>query len=136
MPRHCASASAICHRLSATPISSPSSSSRPCCRPTCCLPSPVFPATTTPPAPFGPLPPERFLPPGRADLTDIDLDFDWKVRDDVLAYVFQRHGAEHTAMISSHLFLQPRSAFRESAKLHGLSSEQVSRLLETLSDRV
>ena len=39
-------------------------------------------------------------------------------------------------MVSSHLFLQPRSAFREAAKLHGLSNEQVSELLETLSDRV
>jgi error-prone DNA polymerase len=82
------------------------------------------------------LPLERFLHPGRTDLPDIDLDFDWKVRDDVIDYVFRRYGPEHTAMISSHLFLQPRSAFREAAKAHGLSTEQVSRLLETLSDRV
>jgi DNA-directed DNA polymerase III PolC len=82
------------------------------------------------------LPMERFLHPGRPDLPDIDLDFDWKVRDDVIAHVFERYGAEHTAMISSHLFLQPRSAFREAAKIHGLSNEQVSRLLETLSERV
>jgi DNA-directed DNA polymerase III PolC len=82
------------------------------------------------------LPLERFLHPGRADLPDIDLDFDWKVRDDVIAYVFRRHGPEHTVMISSHLFLQPRSAFREAGKIHGLSNEQVSGLLETLSDRV
>src|SRR5262249_26820117 len=36
----------------------------------------------------------------------------------------------------SHLFLQPKSAFREAAKAHGLSNEQVSRLLETLDARV
>jgi DNA-directed DNA polymerase III PolC len=82
------------------------------------------------------LPMERFLHPGRADLPDIDLDFDWKVRDEVIAYVFRRYGPEYTAMISSHLFLQPRSAFREAAKVHGLSNDQVSRLLETLSERV
>ncbi|MBV9126191.1 MAG: DNA polymerase III subunit alpha, partial [Planctomycetes bacterium] len=82
------------------------------------------------------LPLERFLHPGRADLPDIDLDFDWKVRDQVLAHVFRRFGPAHTAMISSHLFLQPRSAFREAAKVHGLSNEQVSRLLETLTNRV
>jgi len=74
------------------------------------------------------LPMERFLHPGRTDLPDIDLDFDWKVRDDVIAHVFQRHGARHTAMVSSHLYLQPRSAFREAAKLHGLSNTQISRL--------
>jgi DNA-directed DNA polymerase III PolC len=82
------------------------------------------------------LPMERFLHPGRTDLPDIDLDFDWKVRDDVIDYVFRRHGDRHTAMICSHLFLQPRSAFREAGKIHGLSNEQISRLLETLSERV
>jgi DNA-directed DNA polymerase III PolC len=91
--------------------------------------------TDVDPLRFG-LPMERFLHPGRADLPDIDLDFDWKVRDDVIAYAFRRHGSRHTAMISSHLFLQPRSAFREAAKTHGLSEEQVSRLVEGLSERV
>src|SRR5205823_5292011 len=56
------------------------------------------------------LPLERFLHPGRTDLPDIDLDFDWKVRDEVIAYVFRRHGERNVARISSHLFLQPRSA--------------------------
>jgi DNA-directed DNA polymerase III PolC len=91
--------------------------------------------TDVDPLRFG-LPMERFLHPGRPDLPDIDLDFDWKVRDDVIDYVFRRHGNPHTAMISSHLGLQPRSAFREAAKIHGLSNEQVTRLLETLPARV
>jgi DNA-directed DNA polymerase III PolC len=82
------------------------------------------------------LPLERFLHPGRPDLPDIDLDFDWKTRDQVIDWVFQRHGAQHTAMISTHLFLQPKSAFREAAKIHGLSSVQVSRLLETFAERM
>src|SRR5437764_11810173 len=79
---------------------------------------------------------ERFLHPGRPDLPDIDLDFDWKVRDDVIAHVFHRYGERRVAMISSHLFLQPRSAFREAGKVHGLSNEQISRLGETLPERV
>jgi DNA-directed DNA polymerase III PolC len=74
------------------------------------------------------LPPERFLHPARPDLPDIDLDFDWKVRDEVIAHVFRRYGPENTAMVSSHLSLQPRSAFREAAKVHGLSDEQISAL--------
>ena len=82
------------------------------------------------------LPLERFLYPGRTDLPDIDLDFDWKVRDEVIDYVFRRYGAAHVARISTHLFLQPRSAFREAAKLHGLSNEQVSELLTGLSESV
>ena len=73
---------------------------------------------------------ERFLHPGRADLPDIDLDFDWKVRDRVIAHVIRQYGPQYTARISSHLFLQPRSAFREAAKTHGLSHSQISRLDE------
>ncbi len=91
--------------------------------------------TDVDPLRFG-LPLERFLHPGRRDLPDIDLDFDWKVRDEVLAHVFRRYGSRHTAMISTHQFLQPRSAFREAAKVHGLSNDQISRLLETLPERV
>jgi DNA-directed DNA polymerase III PolC len=83
--------------------------------------------TDVDPLRFG-LPMERFLHADRPDLPDIDLDFDWKVRDDVIDHVFRRYGPQHTAMISSHLFLQPRSAFREAAKVHGLSNEQISAL--------
>ncbi|HVS34382.1 MAG TPA: DNA polymerase III subunit alpha, partial [Gemmataceae bacterium] len=82
------------------------------------------------------LPLERFLHPGRTDLPDIDLDFDWKVRDEVIDYVFQRYGAAHVARICTHLLLQPRSAFREAGKLHGLSNEQISELMTTLSESV
>jgi DNA polymerase III alpha subunit len=79
---------------------------------------------------------ERFLHAGRPNLPDIDLDFDWKVRDEVLAHVVRRWGPRHTAQISMHQFLQPRSAFREAAKAHGLSDEQVSGLLTRLSETV
>jgi DNA-directed DNA polymerase III PolC len=91
--------------------------------------------TDVDPLRFG-LPLERFLHAGRLDLPDIDLDFDWRERDEIIASVFERYGAAHTAMISSHLFLQPRSAFREAAKVHGLSNEQTSQLIETLLQRV
>jgi error-prone DNA polymerase len=79
------------------------------------------------------LPLERFLHPGRADLPDIDLDFDWKVRDEVIAHVVRRYGQAHAAQISSHLFFQPRSAFREAGRIHGLSNEQISELLTKLA---
>ncbi|MFO0843749.1 MAG: PHP domain-containing protein [Gemmataceae bacterium] len=79
---------------------------------------------------------ERFLHMERIDLPDIDLDFDWKVRDEIIDYVIRKHGGEHVARISAHLSLQPRSAFRESAKVHGLSDGQVSELLTHLDERV
>ncbi|MBY0228024.1 MAG: hypothetical protein K2W96_01960, partial [Gemmataceae bacterium] len=79
---------------------------------------------------------ERFLHPGRRDLPDIDLDFDWKVRDGIIDWAFGRFGPERVARISSHLTFQPRSAFREAAKAHGLSNDQVGELLLSLDDRL
>jgi DNA polymerase III alpha subunit len=79
---------------------------------------------------------ERFLHPGRVDLPDIDLDFDWRVRDDVIANLVRCYGAAHAAQISSHLSLQPRSAFREAGRLHGLSERQISTLLTELPEEV
>jgi DNA-directed DNA polymerase III PolC len=79
---------------------------------------------------------ERFLHAGRRDLPDIDLDFDWKVRDEVIEWVKHNNDPKCTAQIASHLSLQPKSAFRESAKIHGLSDEQISQLLERAEERV
>jgi DNA polymerase III alpha subunit len=70
------------------------------------------------------LPFERFLHEGRADYPDVDVDFSWRVRDDVIAHVFERWG--DVAMVSTHITFQHRSAFREAAKAFGYSDEQVS----------
>ncbi|MDP6958580.1 MAG: PHP domain-containing protein, partial [Planctomycetota bacterium] len=70
------------------------------------------------------LPFERFLHEGRSDYPDLDIDFCWRIRDDILDYVFHRFG--DVAMVSSHITFQPRSAFREAAKAFGCSDAQVS----------
>ncbi|MBI2900824.1 MAG: DNA polymerase III subunit alpha [Planctomycetes bacterium] len=72
------------------------------------------------------LPFERFLHEGRADFPDLDVDFCWKIRDDILAYVFERF--PDSAMVSTHITFQHRSAFREAAKVFGFSEEQVTAL--------
>jgi len=72
------------------------------------------------------LPFERFLHEGRADFPDIDVDFSWRVRDDVIAHVFEKFG--DVAMVSTHITFQHRSAFREAAKAFGYSDDQVSLL--------
>jgi len=72
------------------------------------------------------LPFERFLHEGRADYPDSDVDFSWRVRDDVINHVFERFG--DVAMVSTHITFQHRSAFREAAKAFGYSDDQVSLL--------
>ncbi|HEX6435122.1 MAG TPA: DNA polymerase III subunit alpha, partial [Gemmatimonadales bacterium] len=62
---------------------------------------------------------ERFLNLERRDPPDIDLDFPWDERDQVLEYVFRRYPRLHSAMVANHNCFQPRGALREVAKVHG-----------------
>ena len=74
------------------------------------------------------LPFERFLNPGRTDCPDLDVDLCWRLRDDVIRYVYETYGAERVAMISTHNCFRRRSAFRELAKACGIAPEVVNRI--------
>jgi DNA-directed DNA polymerase III PolC len=69
---------------------------------------------------------ERFLNLGRASPPDIDLDFSWKERDAIVKYVFDKYGQDRVAMISTTVTFRARSAFREVAKVFGLSNSEIS----------
>ncbi|MDP6569848.1 MAG: DNA polymerase III subunit alpha, partial [Candidatus Marinimicrobia bacterium] len=75
---------------------------------------------------------ERFIHPERVDMPDIDIDFPWDERDDIIDYVFQKYGKERTAMVSNQVFLQPRSAVREAAKVYGLSNEEIKEVTKRI----
>jgi len=63
---------------------------------------------------------ERFLNPERGDCPDIDLDFPWNRRDEVLQYVYRRFGSDRVTMVSTHVTFAARSAVREVGKALGL----------------
>jgi len=73
------------------------------------------------------LPFERFLNPARKDRPDIDLDFCWRRRDEVLAQVGEAFGVERTAMIATLATFGMRAAFREVALAEGLPPVEVNR---------
>ncbi|HKJ86919.1 MAG TPA: DNA polymerase III subunit alpha, partial [Gammaproteobacteria bacterium] len=75
---------------------------------------------------------ERFLHEERVDLPDIDIDFCWDERDDILNYVFEKYGEERAAMVSNQVLLKPRSAVREVAKVYGLSNEEIKAITKRL----
>ncbi len=75
---------------------------------------------------------ERFLNPERSSPPDIDLDFSWKDRDRLLAWVYERFGAERVAMISTHVTFGPRAAVREVGKAHGLPDAELTRLTKRI----
>ena len=76
---------------------------------------------------------ERFLSPGRQDPPDIDVDFPWDTRDDILNYVFQTYGDTHSAMICNHVTFKARAAIREVAKVYGLTESEISIVTKRLS---
>jgi DNA polymerase III alpha subunit len=70
---------------------------------------------------------ERFLNKGRSTPPDIDIDFSWKERDEIVRYVFDKYGYEYVAMISTHITFRARSAFRETAKVFGMPDSEISK---------
>ncbi len=74
---------------------------------------------------------ERFLHPDRTDPPDIDVDFAWDERDQVLQDVLARFRG-HAAMVSNHVSFQPRMAVREVAKVYGLTDAEIGRVSKRL----
>ena len=64
---------------------------------------------------------ERFLSPERDGPPDIDLDIEHQRREEIIQYVYERHGRERAAQVANVITYQPRSALREMAKAAGLS---------------
>ena len=75
---------------------------------------------------------ERFLNPERTDYPDIDIDFPWNRRDEILNYVFKKYGRDHVALISSHIHFRGRSALREVGKALGVSAGEIDRFTALL----
>jgi error-prone DNA polymerase len=68
---------------------------------------------------------ERFLNPERKDPPDIDLDFPWDERDQVLAWVFRKYPHPRAAMVANHNCFRLRGALREVAKVHGRPAGEI-----------
>lgn len=76
---------------------------------------------------------DRFLNPGRKDPPDIDVDFAWDERDEILASVVEDFGPERAARVSNHVAFQARSALRETARAYGMSEGEIREMERALS---
>ena len=75
---------------------------------------------------------ERFLSPSRRHLPDIDLDFCWRRRDEVIRHIYRRYGKERVATICTHTTFRFRSAFREVAKVLALPAATIGEVAQGL----
>ena len=73
---------------------------------------------------------ERFLHEQREDFPDIDIDFPWNRRDEMIQYVFDKY--KNVALISTHVHLGSRSALREAGKALGFSTADIDRITRHL----
>ena len=71
---------------------------------------------------------ERFLNPERISMPDFDIDFCQDRREEVIAYVRQKYGADRVAQIITYGSLKARAALRDAGRVLALPFGQVDRL--------
>ena len=69
---------------------------------------------------------ERFLSEERQVVPDIDIDFDAQRREEVIQYIYNKYGPNHTAMACTFVTFQSRSALRDISKALNLPPESVA----------
>jgi error-prone DNA polymerase len=75
---------------------------------------------------------ERFINEGRATYPDVDIDFAASRREEVIQYVYERYGAEHTGMVCNVVTYRARSAVREVGSALGFPRPLVDRVAKAL----
>ena len=67
---------------------------------------------------------ERFLAPERDGPPDIDVDIESARREEVIQYVYEKHGRTHAAQVANVISYRPRSAVRDAARALGYDAGQ------------
>ena len=75
---------------------------------------------------------ERFINPGRTTYPDVDIDFSSERREEVIQYVYDRYGPEHTGMVCNLVTYRARSAVREVGYALGFPRPLVDRVAKAL----
>ncbi|MGY5851763.1 DNA polymerase III subunit alpha [Salegentibacter sp. F14] len=69
---------------------------------------------------------ERFINAYRNSPPDFDIDFSWKDREEVTAYIFRKY--QHTALLATYVTFKRRAVSRELGKVFGLPKEEIDKL--------
>jgi DNA polymerase III alpha subunit len=75
---------------------------------------------------------ERFINEGRTSYPDVDIDFASSRREEVIQYVYERYGTEHTGMVCNVVTYRARSAVREVGYALGFPRPLVDRVAKAL----
>ncbi|MDD5594963.1 MAG: DNA polymerase III subunit alpha [Candidatus Omnitrophica bacterium] len=75
---------------------------------------------------------ERFLNPERLGLPDIDIDFCYERRQEVIDYVTQKYGRENVAQVITFGTMQARAVVRDVGRVMGISYADVDRIAKMI----
>ncbi|MBL7130413.1 MAG: DNA polymerase III subunit alpha [Candidatus Omnitrophica bacterium] len=75
---------------------------------------------------------ERFLNPERLSLPDIDIDFCYERRQEVIDYVTDKYGKENVAQIITFGTMQARAAIRDVGRVMGMSYQEVDKIAKSI----
>ncbi|MGA8942753.1 MAG: DNA polymerase III subunit alpha [Thermoactinomyces sp.] len=75
---------------------------------------------------------ERFLNPERVSMPDIDIDFNYERRDEVIRYVVEKYGEDHVAQIITFGTMAPRAAVRDLGRVMGMPYSTVDKLAKLI----
>ncbi len=73
---------------------------------------------------------ERWLNPGRKSMPDIDTDFCFERRDEVLAYVREKYGDDRVAQIITFGTIKGKQAIRDVGRVLGLSFGETDKIVK------
>ncbi|YBU89117.1 MAG: DNA polymerase III subunit alpha [Candidatus Walczuchella monophlebidarum] len=75
---------------------------------------------------------ERFLNPDRISLPDIDMDFDDRGRDRIIAWIVKKYGRKQVAKIITYSRMAAKSAIRDTARVLDLPLADADRLAKMM----
>ncbi|MBP7148039.1 MAG: DNA polymerase III subunit alpha [Acidobacteria bacterium] len=79
---------------------------------------------------------ERFLNPARISLPDIDIDFCFRRRGEVIEYVTEKYGRENVAQIITFGTMAARAALRDAGRVLGLPYADVDRIAKMVPEEI
>lgn len=77
---------------------------------------------------------ERFLNPDRVSMPDIDIDFDYVRRDEVIDYVKEKYGEDHVAQIVTFGTMAAKNAIRDVGRVMDIPLSRVDRVAKAVPD--
>jgi len=75
---------------------------------------------------------ERFLNPERMGMPDIDIDFCYERRDEVIEYVTHKYGKDNVAQIITFGTMQARAAIRDVGRVMGVAYAEVDKIAKMI----